>query len=136
MKLYSKQALTVGGIYSVLSAPFFIFETSVTEKIDMFLFSIFIICMFLLYWSKFYLFIEKQTQKFPRISYYLISVGWIPYFVIIGIVGIVGIFMFAGVFLWQDNTLETVINLFNLICIWGFPVSLIIAYIRARILKA
>lgn len=130
MKLRSKESLMVGGIYSVLSTPFFMYKTSITEQINIFLFSIFIICMFLLYWSRFYLFISSLGRKFSRISYYLMSIGWIPYFLI---VGIPIIFICAGVFSWNDNILYKTIGIFNLICSWGLPVSLIIAYIRVMI---
>lgn len=130
MKLWSKESLMVGGIYSVLSTPFFMYKTSITEQINIFLFSIFIICMFLLYWSRFYLFISSLVRKFSRISYYLMSIGWIPYFLI---VGIPIIFICAGVFSWNDNILDKTIGIFNLICSWGLPVSLIIAYIRVMI---
>lgn len=129
MKLWSKESLMVGGIYSVLSTPFFMYKTSITEQINIFLFSIFVICIFLLYWSRFYLFISSLVRKFSRISYYLISIGWIPYFLIIGSLGI---FICAGVFSWNDNVLDRTISIFNLICSWGLPVSLIIAYIRSR----
>lgn len=129
MKLWSKEALAIGGIYSVLSTPFLIWQTPVTEQINMFLFSIFIISMFMLYWPKFSLVVSNQTKKFPRILYYLMSIGWIPYFVIIGMVVL---FIFIVVFSWQDNTIETTTNIFNLICSWGAPVSLVIAYVRVR----
>lgn len=130
MKLWSREALMAGGIYSVLSTPFFILETPVTERINLFLFSMFIVCMFLLYWPKFSLLVSKQTDKFPRLSYYLMSIGWLPYFFIIGITAI---FICTGVFSWNDDILDKIIGIFNLICLWGLPVSLIIAYLRAKI---
>lgn len=124
MKLWSREALMVGGVYSVLSTPFLILETPVTEQINLFLFSMFIVCMFLLYWSKFSLLVSKQIDNFPKFSYYLMSIGWIPYFLI---VGILIIFICAGVFSWNDDILDRTIEIFNLICSWGFPVSLVIA---------
>lgn len=130
MKLWSKESLMVGGIYSALSTPFLILDTPVTEQIELFLFSMFIICMFLLYWPKFSSLISKQTDNFPKLSYYLISVGWLPYFFIIGIVTV---FICAGVFSWSDTVFDRTTNIFNLICLWGEPVSLIIAYIRTKI---
>lgn len=130
MKLWSREALMVGGVYSVLSTPFLILETPVTEQINLFLFSMFIVCMFLLYWSKFSLLVSKQIDNFPKFSYYLMSIGWIPYFLI---VGILIIFICAGVFSWNDDILDRTIEIFNLICSWGFPVSLVIAYLRAKI---
>ena len=132
MKLWSKEALSLGGIYCVLDTSFLFLQTPITENIGLILFSIFIICMFLLYWPKFSLYIENQIKKFPNISYYLISIGWIPYFVIIGIVCFIGI---AAAFAWGEDTIEKVANIFNAICIWGVPVSLSIAYLRARIIK-
>ena len=85
MKLWSREALMIGGIYSVLSAPFLILKT---------------------------------------------PIGWLPYFLIIGIFAT---FICAGVFSWNDNVLNRTIGVFNLICSWGLPVSLIVAYIRTKI---
>lgn len=130
MKLWSKESLMVGGIYSVLSAPFFMYKTSIAEQINIFLFSIFIICMFLLYWSRFSLLISKQIDIFPKISYYLMFIGWLPYFLIIGILVI---FICAGIFSWNDDILDRTIGFFNLICSWGLPISLTIAYIQVKI---
>ena len=130
MKLWSKEALMVGGGYSGLSTPFFILETPATEQINLFLFSVFIVCMFLLYWLKFSLLVRKQTDRFPRLSYYLLSIGWLPYFFIIGITAI---FICTGISSWDDDILDKTIGIFNLICLWGLPVSLIIAYLRAKI---
>lgn len=130
MKLWSREALMVGGVYSVLSTPFFILETPATEQINLFLFSVFIVCMFLLYWLKFSLLVRKQTDRFPRLSYYLLSIGWLPYFFIIGITAI---FICTGISSWDDDILDKTIGIFNLICLWGLPVSLIIAYLRAKI---
>ena len=130
MKLWSREVLMVGGIYSVLSTPFLILKTPMTEQINLFLFFMFIVCMFLLYWSKFSSLISKQTDNFPKLSYYLISIGWLPYFLIIGIIAIS---ICAAVFSWSDNVLDRTIGVFNLICSWGLPVSLIVAYIRTKI---
>lgn len=38
MKLWSKEALMIGGVYSVLSTPFLILKTPLTEQIGMFYF--------------------------------------------------------------------------------------------------
>ncbi len=132
MKLLSKEALSVGGIYCVLNTPFFVVQTPIAEKASMLLFSIFIICMLLLYWPKFSLYIGDLTKRFPRIFYYLASIGWIPYFVIIGIICLIGV---AAAMEWTDNTIEQAVNIFNAICIGGIPVPLGIAFIRARIKK-
>lgn len=130
MKLWSRESLMVGGVYSVLSTPFLILETPITEQINLFLLFIFIACMFLLYWVKFSLLIRKQADRFPKLSYYLMSIGWLPYFFIIGITAI---FICTGVFSWNDDILNKTIDIFNLICLWGLPGSLIIAYLRAKI---
>ena len=129
MKLWSREALTLGGIYSVLSTPFLMLKTPMVEQIALSLFAMFIICMFLLYSPKFSLWIGKQTDNFPKLSYYLMSVGWLPYFLIIGPLAI---FICAVVFSWNDNVLNRTIGVFNLICSWGLPFSLIVAYIRIK----
>ncbi len=129
MKLWSREALTLGGIYSVLSTPFLMPKTPMAEQIALSLFAMFIICMFLLYSPKFSLWVGKQTDNFPKLSYYLMSVGWLPYFLIIGPLAI---FICAGVFTWDDDILNRTMSVFNLICSWGLPVSLIVAYIRIK----
>ena len=129
MKLWSREALTLGGIYSVLSTPFLMLKTPMAEQIALSLFAMFIICMFLLYSPKFSLWVGKQTDNFPKLSYYLMSIGWLPYFLIIGPLAI---FICAGVFAWDDDILNSTMSVFNLICSWGLPVSLIVAYIRIK----
>ena len=129
MKLWSREALTLGGIYSVLSTTFLMLKSPMAEQIALSLFAMFIICMFLLYSPKFSLWVGKQTDNFPKLSYYLMSVGWLPYFLIIGPLAI---FICAGVFTWDDDILNRTMSVFNLICSWGLPVSLIVAYIRIK----
>ena len=126
MKLWSKEALVLGGAYGILDTPF---ALSGLEIISDILFGLFIICIIMLCFNKTPKFISFMMNKYPKTSYYLTAIGWIPYFVIIGMVVL---FIFIVVFSWQDNTIETTTNIFNLICSWGAPVSLVIAYVRAR----
>lgn len=105
-------------------------KAPMAEQIALSLFAMFIICMFLLYSPKFSLWVGKQTDNFPKLSYYLMSVGWLPYFLIFGPLAI---FICAGVFAWDDDILNRTMSVFNFICSWGLMLSPIIAYIRAKI---
>lgn len=127
MKLWSKEALVLGGIYGVLGTPFSLLDF---KNISFFLFLLFIGCVLSLCFNKKPRFIKYIINHSPEISYYLSAIGWIVYFTIIALVGII---IMASVFNWQDCTLESIMNIFNLISVLGIPVSLVVAFIRKRL---
>ena len=81
MKLWSKEALLLGGIYGILEAPFTYLKC---EFITDILFFVFVCCAIMLCFNRTPKFISKTMENYPNISYYLVSIGWIPYFVILG----------------------------------------------------
>lgn len=129
MKLWSKEALVLGGVYGVLDTPFSLLNLELISEI---LLVAFLISAILLCFNKTPKFVTYITSQFPQTAYYLSSIGWIIYFAIIGLITIIVI---AGIFEWPDNTLKDTMKIFNFICLWGIPFSLLIAFIREKINK-
>ena len=127
MKLWSKEALLLGGIYGILEAPFTYLKY---EFITDILFIIFVCCAIMLCFNRTPKFISKTMNNYPNISYYLISIGWIPYFVILGIV----LFILSGFIIdYSESFLELVFNyLYYILPLLVFA-SLIIAFIKKKI---
>ena len=127
MKLWSKEALLLGGIYGILEAPFTYLKY---EFITDILFIIFVCCAIMLCFNRTPKFISKTMNNYPNISYYLISTGWIPYFVILGIV----LFILSGFIIdYSESFLELVFNyLYYILPLLVFA-SLIIAFIKKKI---
>ena len=130
MKLWSKEALVLGGIYGVLSAPLTYLNL---DNISMIVFAIFILCMLMLCFNKTPKFLDKIIKNYPKTAYYLASIGWIPYFVIISIVGFVALGCFIE---YSDNVVEILVKLFVWILNLAIPVSVVIAFIRQKLNKA
>ncbi len=132
MKLWSKETLVLGGLYSVIGTPFAYIENNLVEQISSGLLIIFFLFTIALCFNKTPKFISLLINKHPNISYYLASFGWIPYFMIIG---------FATIFIYvyfNDYT-ETSVTILEKLYIWilnlGFPFSLLIAFIRQKLNK-
>lgn len=126
MKIWSREALVLGGIYSVLDILLLILNSDIIREI---LFVLFIIFAVMLCLNKTPEFISYIIKHHPVISYYLCSFGWIIYFIIIALIGIIPL---ATLFEWQDNTIETMMKIYSAISTWGTPVSLLIAFIRTK----
>ena len=134
MKVWSKEAFLLGGIciYGVLSTPFTYFHNNISEQIFSLILALFIILMLFLCLNKVPSFITYILKQHPDLSYYLISIGWVAYFLIIGIVVLP---VLAGIFEWQDTTIEKTTSIFNFICNWGILISLLVAFIKSKLSK-
>ena len=126
MKLWSKEALLLGGIYGILETPFTYIKY---EFITDILFIIFVCCAIMLCFSRTPKFISKTMNNYPNISYYLISIGWIPYFVISGLI----LFILSGFIIdYSESFLELVFNyLYYTLPLLIFA-SLVSAFIRKQ----
>ena len=132
MKLWSKEALLLGGIYGVLGTPFTYAENDLFEQILIGLFVIFIFSALMLCFDKTPKFITWMLQHYPHLSYYLIAVGWIPYFAIV----VPMLFFISGFFInYSDEELSSCFNIIYYILELGIPFSLIIAFIKERFYK-
>lgn len=129
MKLWSKEALVLGGIYSVLDMPLLILNLDTIREI---LFVLFIAFANMLCFNKTPVFISYIIKHYPAISYYLCSFGWIIYFIIIAMIGIIPL---AALFEWKDTTFENMMKIYSFICSWGVPVSILTAFLRTKLKK-
>lgn len=126
MKLWSKEALVLGGIYSVLETPFSFLGLKNTTGI---LFVLFIIGMFMLCFNKIPKFLSNFISNYPKTSYYLCAIGWIPYFMFIVFVMLIG----SGYIIdYSDTTVEYSMNVMSYpyTTIYLAIASLIIAFVR------
>lgn len=132
MKLWSKEALVLWGIYGVLGTPFTYIENNISEQVLTVLSLLFIVCIVMLCFNKTPKFITQTISKYPRFSYYLGSIGWIPYFAII-----IPIFLTISAFFidYSDNTISLCVNIIGYIIEFGIPVSLIIAFLLKKYKK-
>lgn len=126
MKLWSKQALVLGGIYGVLETPFSFLGLENTTDI---LFVLFILGMFMLCFNKMPKFLSNFISNYPKTSYYLCAIGWIPYFMFIVFVMLIG----SGYIIdYSDTTVEYSMNIMSYpyTTIYLAIASLIIAFVR------
>ena len=86
--------------------------------------------LFFLFFNKAPSVISHAFRQYPVLSYYLVSFGWVPYFMIAGIVFLPPA---ATVYEWSDETVNKVADMFNMFCNWGIPCSLLIAWGRKRL---
>lgn len=126
MKLWSKEALLLGGIYGILETPFTYLKFELITDI---LFFVFVCCAIMLCFNKTPKFISKTIKNYPNISYYLVSIGWIPYFVILGTI----LFILSGfVINYSEGFLEMIFNyLYYILPLLMFS-SLVVAFIRKQ----
>lgn len=128
MKLWSKEALVLGGIYGVLETPFSFLGLENTTDI---LFVLFILGMFMLCFNKMPKFLSNFISNYPKTSYYLCAIGWIPYFMFIVFVMLIG----SGYIIdYSDTTIEYIMNIifYPYTTIYLAIASLIIAFARKQ----
>jgi len=80
MKLWSKEALVLGGLSGVLETPLSLLGF---ETIADILFILFIGCVFMLCINRTPKFLSALISNYPKTAYYLAAIGWIPYFLLI-----------------------------------------------------
>ena len=120
MKLYSKEAMLLGGLYTVLAIPF----TYLNETISGILLLLFIGLAIMLCFKKKLRFLERIIAGYPKISSCLRSIGWYPYIFIIFTAG----FIASGYFIdYQDESIEKVLSIFD----YGTSILLIISLVYA-----
>ena len=96
------------------------------------MFCLFILNILILCFNKTPRFISWTINKYPRLSYYLTSIGWIPYFAII----IPALLLVSAFFVnYSDKSLSFCVDILHYILELGIPVSLAIAFIRQRFKK-
>lgn len=129
MKICSDETLLLGGLYCVFEIIFALLRLEVLRDI---LFLVFLISVIMLCFNKTPKYISYTLNKYPKTSYYLMSFGWVPYFMLICFVLFLAyIHLFDSV----DNLhlyIKYIIPCSIAVLIMGF-ISLIIAYIKVKI---
>ncbi|MBQ8677055.1 MAG: hypothetical protein IJ529_01135 [Alphaproteobacteria bacterium] len=128
MKLYSKEALILGGIYGILETLLSFLGCETTTGI---LFLLFILGMFMLCFNKAPKFLSNFISNYPKTSYYLCAIGWIPYFMFIVFVMLIG----GGYIIdYSDTMVEYSTNIMSYpyTTIYLAIASLIIAFVRKK----
>lgn len=130
MKLWSKEALVLGGIYGVLDTPFSLLEF---EMISSLLFWVFIGSAVMLCFNKTPKYLSLLISDYPQTSYYLASFGWVPYVTMLTTIAFLGTSYliaytenFAASFLYSIVYVGLVLAL----------ISLIIAFVKTRKTKS
>ncbi len=128
MKLWSKEALVLGGLSGVLETPLSLLGFDNLANI---FFILFIICMLMLCFNKTPKFLSYFMSHYSNASYYLAAIGWIPYFIIIIFITLIG----SGYIMdYSDTTVEYSMNVmfYPYTTIYLAITSLIIAFVRKR----
>lgn len=126
MKLWSKEALVLGGIYGVLDTPFSLLGIEYVSDI---LFLLFIIFAVMLCFNKTPKFVSLAINQYSQTSYYLSAIGWIPYFVIIISVLVLGSYLLFG---YNQVVLGYLLFRVFILALVAAILSLIVAYVKAR----
>lgn len=129
MKICSDESLLLGGLYCVFEIIFALLGLEVLRDI---LFLVFLISVIMLCFNKTPKYISYTLNKYPKTSYYLMSFGWIPYFMVICFVLFLA---YIQLFDSVDNLhlyIKYIIPCSIAVFIMGF-ISLIIAYIKVKI---
>ena len=126
MKLWSKEALVMGGIYGVLDTPFSLLGI---EIISAFLFWGFIISIVILCCNFHIKPLQQLIIKYPVSSYYLSAIGWVPYFMIINFMLLTGSGYFVDYFdYFVKYSMGILLNPYTGLCL--VLISFITAYIK------
>lgn len=126
MKLWSKEALVLGGIYGVLDTPFSLLGFELISDV---VFLLFIVCAIMLLFNKIPKFISFVMNKYPKTTYYLAAIGWVPYFMIIIGFAMMGSYLIFG---YADGVLGYLLFGLAVLALLSVIISLIVAYIKAQ----
>lgn len=129
MKLCSKEALILGGVYMLLSTPFSLLGLSVISDI---LFTVFIILAILLFFNVKLKFIDNIKNKHETWSYYLCSFGWVPYFMAVAFLILVSTYTFWG---YEQKLFAIGLLILGLFAEAAFIVSPIVAFLKKKFKK-
>ena len=126
MKLWSKEALVLGGVYGALDTLFSLLGVDFLSDV---IFLSFFVCVIMLLFNKIPKFISFMMNKYPRTTYYLAAIGWIPYLMLVITFVMMGSYQIWG---YADTVLgyllfgQAVLELLSVI------ISLIVAYLKAK----
>lgn len=126
MKLCSKEALVLGGIYAVWDIPFSILGFEILSDT---VFWLFVVCAFLLCLNRTPKFLRNLISEYSKTSYYLAAVGWIPYVAIIIVFPVLGGSCF---FTYPETFMSSFLRGLTYVGSALFLFSLAVAYAKMR----
>jgi len=130
MKLWSKEALVLGGVFAVLDTPVSLLGF---DKVSEILFLVFFGCAVMICFNKTPKFLQQLITGYPVTSYYLAAIGWVPYFMIITSMIIAGIFVSVG---FEETLFFKLIYIIAVSGLIGAVISLVTALIKDKTKKA
>lgn len=129
MKLWSKEVLSVGGIYAL--AESFLSYCNLNFLADV-LGLLFLLCIVLLIMDKMPAFYARFIRKNTGLIYYLSSFGWVSY---IKLILILGLALVAYMNLELEEGVYAVAAGIGSVLRFAIIVSLVVAFIRREIIK-
>lgn len=126
LKILSKENLILGGVYTAIDIPFFYANLYKVSECLFFIFFLGFVwqCLCGTIFN-----LEKKVISYRKVSYYLLSIGWIPYFYIgLSILYFILSFLSVGngdMYVFVDD----ILNYFSQIVV---PLSLMIAFVRDK----
>lgn len=83
MKNFIYQFLMLGGFYFIISFICSLFDNNLFNIVVECLFFLLVVMLVVLCFKRHFIFLQKMQDKYVRISYYLIALGAIEYFVVL-----------------------------------------------------
>lgn len=124
MKLWSKEAFLLGGLYSVLDVLSSLLSLDLVSDVLLLLFIVFTL---MLCFNKTPRFIPYIFNKYPKFSFYMCSIGWIPYVVIILFAFIAGSFVALG---FTESLFQNLALGLTILWIFAVLISLVVAFFK------
>lgn len=133
MSTFWKQSLWVGGIYWIISQVFTLMNTFEADMID-FAFSVlltlFLVPMYFLVPVKA---IDKMIKKMPVAATFLVSVGWVPYFIaMVFVISVVltMVILMTGI-LTEDYMMYYLINILPIVVVVRQAMTILMVLVAA-----
>ena len=126
MKSWSKEALVLGGIYSVLDTPFSLLGF---EMISNVFFGLFIGSALMLCFNKTPKYLSWFITRYPQTSYYLASFGWVPYVMMLTTIAFLGS---SYLITYTENFAVSFLYSIVYVGLFLSLISLIIAFVKMR----
>ncbi len=108
MKICKKELLLLGGMYQILAIIFNLFDNEIALTMGAILYVLFWVAVLFMSMSLIpsWEFVHKTNHNFPRLSVFLASIGWIPYFsVIYSVITVISDYIVNG-----SNSLTVFLN--------------------------
>ena len=83
MKNFIYQFLMLGGFYFIISFICSLFDSNLLNIVVGCLFFLLVVMLVILCFKRHFIFLQKMQDRYVRISYYLIALGAIEYFIIL-----------------------------------------------------